>query len=388
MNITDKDYHILAKQSYDSDRKISVSKTESNHKWEEMDFKKWLSYDNESGFQAKVFKHDDQVVIAFAGTSPSDLGDLRTDVEMALNERKRRQEMMNEPSFPTWGEKAMAAVDNYESKHDQFTQADNLVKDVKKKYPSAKISVTGHSLGGALAQYTAANHDLEGVTFNAPDITNTLPKDLQKEVKEGKFNGKVTNYVNPKDWIGSGYIKEFKQHVGSTYYINSPYKGKPNTLLTGNITIDLATAGLTNVEWYGQAVAGPSYHSLDTDYKFDKDGNIANPLYDQKTGEQLMASPRYSSGGQTIEVTPDRLRELATELEQRIGAVESATGSVVMAAEGLYSVEGAKELNLAELAERVIQTVKGVQYFHTEKIQEQSQMLKDAASRFEQADEE
>ncbi|MBM7646433.1 pimeloyl-ACP methyl ester carboxylesterase [Scopulibacillus daqui] len=381
--IKDKDFYFLSGRVY----KWGKTAKTDNKEWGIINSKKWIEKDKESGFQAKVFKHDDQVVIAFAGTSPSDLGDLRTDAEMALNERKRRQERMKEHSYSPIIGKAMASYDNYESKHDQFTEADNLVKDVKKKYPSAKIFVTGHSLGGALAQYTAANHDLEGVTFNAPDITNTLPKDLQKEVKEGKFNGKVTNYVNPKDWIGSGYIKEFKQHVGSTYYINSPYKGKPEAPKIGIPQFDIPSALVTNIKWYGQSVAGPGYHYLNTDYKFDKDGNLANPVFDQKTGEQLMASPRYTAGGQTIEVTPDRLRQLATELEQRIGAVESATGSVVMAAEGLFSVEGAKELNLAELAERVIQTVKGVQYFHTEKIQEQSQMLKDAASRFEQADE-
>ncbi|MBM7645947.1 hypothetical protein JOD45_002172 [Scopulibacillus daqui] len=113
--VKDKEYYILANKSYN--KNMRDEKTMGHKEWKIADGKKWTTKDKKSGFQAKVFKHANQVVIAFAGTSPKDPGDLRTDVEMALNERKRRQEMMNEPSFPRWGEKAVAANDNYESKH-------------------------------------------------------------------------------------------------------------------------------------------------------------------------------------------------------------------------------------------------------------------------------
>jgi putative lipase involved disintegration of autophagic bodies len=43
-----------------------------------------------------------------------------------------------------------------------------LVKADRKKYPNDKVTLTGHSLGDALAGYAGAVENLNTVTFSAP----------------------------------------------------------------------------------------------------------------------------------------------------------------------------------------------------------------------------
>ncbi|WP_354959413.1 lipase family protein [Bacillus sp. CECT 9360] len=45
---------------------------------------------------------------------------------------------------------------------------------------NARIHLTGHSLGGALASYAGAVHSVEAVTFSSPSVVNLLPEELQK----------------------------------------------------------------------------------------------------------------------------------------------------------------------------------------------------------------
>ncbi len=65
----------------------------------------------------------------------------------------------------------------------------------------AKITVTGHSLGGSLALTVGAKKYLKTVTFNAP-----VPKDkLSKKDKQYILDNptKITSYLNVDDLIGN-----------------------------------------------------------------------------------------------------------------------------------------------------------------------------------------
>ena len=67
------------------------------------------------------------------------------------------------------------------------------------------ISITGHSLGGALAQYVASLKHVPAVTFNAPGV----------DVPSGGTIENIINYVNMNDPVGS-----YREHIGETrYYI-------------------------------------------------------------------------------------------------------------------------------------------------------------------------
>ncbi|WP_409294575.1 lipase family protein [Peribacillus sp. SCS-26] len=108
-----------------------------------------------NGFDAEVYKHKNQV--AFRGGSKG-VKDYVEDVEYIANTKA--------------GYGDVSKIIN--GKKSQFLSADQLVKDVKDEYKdkNVTISVTGHSLGGALAGYTAARHNLEGVTYNARRVSS------------------------------------------------------------------------------------------------------------------------------------------------------------------------------------------------------------------------
>ncbi|MNJ45366.1 Lipase (class 3) [compost metagenome] len=106
----------------------------------------------------------------------------------------------------------------------QFYQAQELYDAVKKHYPTAEITSTGHSLGGALTQYVAVNNDIQGVTFSAPSVTNLLTDEQLEKLNNGEYDKQVINYVHPSDSVGAGALGEYKRHVGSTYYLNSDFQ--------------------------------------------------------------------------------------------------------------------------------------------------------------------
>lgn len=137
-----------------------------------------------NGFYACLAKKGDEVAIAFRGTELTSIKDLRNDVAM------------NNHKLPS---QAYSALKYYD--------------EVKEIFPNVKISVTGHSLGGSLAQIVAADrNNVEGVTFN-PYGTRDLFKDGAVLNEEN-----VTNYCNPKDAITK---LNGNEQIGKCYVVNS-----------------------------------------------------------------------------------------------------------------------------------------------------------------------
>jgi hypothetical protein len=103
------------------------------------------------GFSATVFKNEqtNQIAIAFRGTQPTDPADILADMAIA------------NPS-PAW--------------HDQFEDAISLAHDISKQNASAStpanILVTGHSLGGSLAQVVSKLYGFSGATFDPAGANN------------------------------------------------------------------------------------------------------------------------------------------------------------------------------------------------------------------------
>ncbi len=102
----------------------------------------------DGGFAAVAFKRDDQIVIAFRGTDtyPPFGGDW-TGANAALGNL-----------LPDWDE--------------QFDQAIDFTYEVIKSNQGAEILVTGHSLGGGLAQVATQMFDLDGATFDPAGARN------------------------------------------------------------------------------------------------------------------------------------------------------------------------------------------------------------------------
>jgi hypothetical protein len=132
----------------------------------------WLS-----GFYGAVFTRNEQTVIAFRGT----------DFSLALRRRdprdvtKETRTLFDTISDLLFGDLMLAEGSLFSSRHSQIHDAENaLDQELTKRRTSQPtagrtppIIVTGHSLGGGLAQHAVHNkhaRGVVGVTFNAPGI--------------------------------------------------------------------------------------------------------------------------------------------------------------------------------------------------------------------------
>ncbi|WP_010098586.1 Mbeg1-like protein [Ornithinibacillus scapharcae] len=194
----------LAEIGY-SDEHLANSKEKKDkflaeYGWEESD-----SVDNQdTGFNARTYNNltEDKITISFGGTEyASNLKDLGTDGKLAIGKN-----------------------------NDQFNEAVEYVEKMMKLYPDKEIVLTGHSLGGAIAQYVALKTKIPAVTYNAPGIATRdyglfedpllaiISEDENVSMGEKYFNyhglfGDLTvNHVMEKDEIGTYQI-----HVGTTY---------------------------------------------------------------------------------------------------------------------------------------------------------------------------
>ncbi len=82
----------------------------------------------------------------------------------------------------------------------QLDAAVDSYVELKKRFPESRITLTGHSLGGALAQLVGNAARVATRTFNAPGVIDTLSQDVVFERLERVFSttppyeGEVTNF--------------------------------------------------------------------------------------------------------------------------------------------------------------------------------------------------
>ena len=302
-----------------------------------------LLHDKKTGFDAVVFERDvdgkKQVVVAFRGTQGDDLfgegaPDLTTDIDyVALGKPVHEKANLDTPTASmTGGEHIYYNKENEQYEYrNQFTNTDELLKEVKKKYRNAEISTTGHSLGGANAEYGAALHDLNCVSYNAPSVTHLLPEDVKKLAEEGYFKNTIHSYVHPDDSIGAGPMSAYKSHVGSTYYIAPPGEHNKNNLMS-----QLNSKSINeNIIRFYNSVAGKGFHYLPY-FKFDKDGNLANSfMMNWDTKEQISSSPRanavmsHPNSGQIrinweyVEISARNIKRYAEEFQSEVPKLTS-----------------------------------------------------------------
>lgn len=134
-----------------------------------------------------------QIVIAYRGTEAGKWdGDITAD---------GLQVVLNSKYIPTTIETAIGDVRTFTTET-QFESAIKFSNEISDKYKSAKISYTGHSLGGAMAQYVAAEWNREATTFAAPNVYGLLSDEAKVRVNEGKTKDTIRDYTHEKDLIG------------------------------------------------------------------------------------------------------------------------------------------------------------------------------------------
>ncbi len=101
------------------------------------------------GFQGGIWQNDTDVVVGCCGTNPRQIGKFFSDISADIR--------IGVHILPN-----------------QCSSAREMVRQAKRMAKGRKVSVTGHSLGGGLAQVVAVWEGVPFVSFNAPAMKLTL----------------------------------------------------------------------------------------------------------------------------------------------------------------------------------------------------------------------
>ncbi|MED1748521.1 lipase [Bacillus zhangzhouensis] len=351
-NLSDEEYFRLSGLAY-NDKTISIHneikkplKVNGGFYWYIDKIKK----DQDTGLDAVVLvqakkkngrwsktNNPENVVIAFAGTDPKNqfiqdvikadggnvVAGLQTKTKIPYIVKKETKDYTKSISKYTGspGQEAMLNSGDYKliTKNSQFDQSDQLVKEVKRKYAGRNtvISATGHSLGGAEADYAGVINGIYSVGFNNPSIVKLHDKETQKKIKNGDFRAMNKSIINPDDMVGAGWGLEYDRHNGTTIYTKDPsdarlkrHKRLKAAALSGTL-IPIAA------DFIMQALGIDDTHAIsESNFKFDQNGNIINidgskDVYNR----DLETMTTYADmDGQTIKVDKAVAKRLAEQL--------------------------------------------------------------------------
>ena len=144
----------------------------------------------ENGFYADILQGKNDIIIAYRGTDEFIFGNKASDLDDDF--------AMASSNMP---EQAKDALETYNT--------------IKLAYPEKEITLTGHSLGGSLADIVAGLNGANAVTFNAYGVGNIL--------NDTAFNDKnIINYVNTQDIIT---LVNGANHIGTNYSVPNIGKG-------------------------------------------------------------------------------------------------------------------------------------------------------------------
>lgn len=150
-----------------------------------------------TGFAGYVLKENNRIVIVFKGTDTTPFREFRLDAKSDAN---------------------MAIIKNIPS---QTADALELYDKIRKNYPNTPIDVTGHSLGGSLAQYVAVTRKVDEAVCFAPvgigkSMNDYLIKHGVNAIKTPE--SRIINYNNPNDVWTMAYRNQL---IGTNYTIYS-----------------------------------------------------------------------------------------------------------------------------------------------------------------------
>ena len=160
-----------------------------------------ILFDPRTGLTATLIKNnkDNTLTLAFGGTKSG--SDIRLFENRAGNIRKRRFNLI-------WPQ-IKADIRNFVgwSAPTIYRQAAELTQLIQQMAEQDKLSLnlTGHSLGGGLAAYSAAKFGLKARTFSPAALGKKTLANLTREQKENA-NGLIHNYLVTDDPVNNHWV--------------------------------------------------------------------------------------------------------------------------------------------------------------------------------------
>ncbi|MGK8688437.1 cytoplasmic protein [Bacillus cereus] len=137
--------------------------------------------------------HYETIVFAFRGTEPKQLADFETDIDQITFGIKTHSKLITpsnsqtvKPDFAT-----------------SFNTGLEWVDKVNETYQPTYVHATGHSKGGAEADYVASERNFYATTWAAPNPYRLLSPEAKKRVDRGEMENKATDYTHENDPIGN-----------------------------------------------------------------------------------------------------------------------------------------------------------------------------------------
>ena len=197
--------------------------------------KDWIdiksSENKKTGFYAEAFFKGKDVVIAYRGTDTN-----RGTTETAKDFLKS-DIPMGVSFLPS-----------------QTVDARNFYEQIKKDFPNQNIILTGHSLGGSLAQIVGSETGEKTVTFEAYGIKNAMDMNA-------KYSDNITNYGNANDPV---FMANVDNQIGKTFVTNGyeSNEGYVDKKIGFNNKVSLDYHKLDNMGDISKAVEYDKYSEL------------------------------------------------------------------------------------------------------------------------------
>ncbi len=312
--ITDNEASWIADQSYSNmNGTIYISNGNKVTEWNVIDSIR----DQETGLKSYILEKENtnEIVVSFEGTQ------LKKDTTQAANDLTEDVQgiIFGDSDYTTSEQKRGTYTGSYYQDNliasgnarvdqdgnfiritkNQFTVADDIVKETVEKYGKENVTFTGHSLGGGLAEYFAVKYDTDAITFASAPVYDLLTDEERKHVDNGDFKDQIISYTYPDDMVGT-----FKQPVGSVYYMSDPQEIE-------NINLD-----------------NHGREKFTDKSNFDKNGYYkAELLYDETLHRQLTRNPLEMKNngihGFSIMIKSAILKAYALDLEKNADLIES-----------------------------------------------------------------